>query len=164
MRKLWVSLGILSLLLSGCGSAGPKKLVQLECSLKDGDETQGMMEVKGIFKYDKDTDLIQTQKQTSIIVAPDKETYDLLVQTFKDADQRNGYSKIKGMKYLLDFDEDSLAIKEDMDIVMENITGDDYYIISNQEVDTQGQSTVKLSASQTREGLEQSGFACEISE
>lgn len=98
MRKI-IIVSMLSLLMAGC-SSNKTETAAMNCSLKQ-DSNGGVMEVSSDFEYDKDKDIILSQKQHTLITVSDQNTYDQMVQTFQASQQANDYKDIKGVSYHL---------------------------------------------------------------
>lgn len=85
MRKI-IIVSMLSLLMAGC-SSNKTETATMNCTLKQ-DSNGGVMEVSSDFEYDKDKDIILSQKQHTSITVSDQNTYDQMVQTFQTSQQR----------------------------------------------------------------------------
>lgn len=165
MKKMVCVSGTVFLLLSGCSSQKPTQLSTMTCNWpQEKTLLTGTGDLSMTFEYDKAKDLIKKQKQVLKFTLPDKESYDVAIQSLKDTDEVMGYSKIDGVKYAIEEDEEQLSIQESFDIDLENISGDDYYIISNGDIETKGSDTVLLSAIDTKTAMEKKGFACTVNE
>lgn len=159
MRKM-IIVSMLSLFLAGCSSSKPQTAI-MTCNMKQ-DSDGGTMEVSSEFEYDKDKDMLLSQKQHTVLTVLDQNTYDQMVQTFKDSQQANGYTNMKGVLYSLENDDEKLSVDETIDIDFNTISGDDYNVMANGQADVKGASNPVISATKTKENLETMGFVCEM--
>ena len=88
----------------------------------------GVMEVSSDFEYNKDKDIILSQKQHTLITVSDQNTYDQMVQTFQASQQANDYKDIKGVSYSFENNDENLSIDETIDINFNTISSDDYHV------------------------------------
>lgn len=122
----------------------------------------GVMEVSSDFEYNKDKDIILSQKQHTLITVSDQNTYDQMVQTFQASQQANGYKDIKGVSYSFEINDENLSIDETIDIDFNTISSDDYHVMANGQTDVKGTSSPIISARKTKENLESMGFVCDM--
>lgn len=159
MRKI-IIVSMLSLLMAGC-SSNKTETASMNCSLKQ-DSDGGVMEVSSDFEYDKDKDIILSQKQHTSITVSDQNTYDQMVQTFQTSQQANGYKDIKGVSYSFENNDENLSLDETIDIDFNTISSDDYHVMANGQTDVKGTSSPIISATKTKENLESMGFVCDM--
>lgn len=161
MRK-YLIMGLSVFMLMGCSTVQPQKEV-MTCNMEQNNRDHGTMEVASEFEYDKGKDIILNQKQHSQLAIKDKETYDKLVQHFKDTQEAKGYDKIKGVKYTLENNDNDLSIDEIIEIDFNEITGDDYNTMANGQTNAKGSSNPNVLATETKKNLESVGFVCKVS-
>ena len=159
MRKI-IIVSVLSLLMAGC-SSNKTETAAMNCSLKQ-DSNGGVMEVSSDFEYDKDKDIILSQKQHTLITVSDQNTYYQMVQTFQASQQANDYKDIKGVSYSFENNDENLSIDETIDINFNTISSDDYHVMVNGQTDVKGTSSPIISATKTKENLESMGFVCDM--
>lgn len=155
MKKLLCAV-FTTLMLTGCGSSSQTKITT--CTLKD--DTNG---VKADFKVTLENDgkTITKQTQSSVITVSDDATFQAIATSLKSMNFTEKSKEMKGVSYKLVEDKDKKTISEDVTIDITKVSGKDYSIMTNGQVNVTTEK-IKVVLDDTVEKFEAQGLICKV--
>ncbi|MCR0326616.1 YehR family protein [[Clostridium] innocuum] len=153
MMKKVLCAAFAAVILAGC-SSGKEETKTMTCT---AEQKSNGSTITQTIKFDYQGDNITKQDQKTVIVAPDKKTYEAILPTLRAASLESKAKGVEGMSYSLKEDKDKFSITENIVFDITEINPKDYGTFTNQTLS--GKKMV-MDLEKTKENIEKSGLTC----
>ena len=153
MMKKVLCAAFAAVILAGC-SSGKEETKTMTCT---AEQKSNGSTITQTIKFDYQGDNITKQDQKTVIVAPDKKTYEAMLPTLRAASLESKAKGVEGMSYSLKEDKDKFSITENIVFDITEIYPKDYGTFTNQTLS--GKKMV-MDLEKTKENIEKSGLTC----